>query len=85
MDRQTKRDWLWLAVLGLLVQAFWAARLAHPSYFDAYYYTIGGQQLATGQGFTEPVIWQYLDDPAGLVGRGLPTRYISATSSSPSA
>ena len=66
MDRQTKRDWLWLAVLGLLVQAFWAARLAHPSYFDAYYYTIGGQQLATGQGFTEPVIWQYLDDPAGL-------------------
>jgi hypothetical protein len=33
---------------------------------DAYYYTTNGQRLADGYGFTEEVIWQYLDDPAGL-------------------
>jgi 4-amino-4-deoxy-L-arabinose transferase-like glycosyltransferase len=33
---------------------------------DAYYYTVGGQQLAMGRGFTEPFIWNYLDDPTGL-------------------
>jgi len=61
MNRQTWRDWLWLALLGLLVQAFWAWRIQHPTYFDAYYYTVNAQQIAQGEGLTEPVIWQYLD------------------------
>ncbi len=60
------RDLLWLTAVALLIQAFWAARLTHPSYFDAYYYTTNGQRLADGYGFTEEIIWQYLDDPAGL-------------------
>lgn len=66
MDRQTRRDWVWLAILGLLVQAFWAARIQHPTYFDAYYYTINAQQIARREGLTEPVIWQYLDNPESL-------------------
>lgn len=61
-----KRDWLWIALLGLLMQGFWALQMDHPSYMDAYYYTTNGQRLAGGYGFTEEVIWQYLDDPAGL-------------------
>jgi hypothetical protein len=61
-----KRDWLWIALIGLLMQGFWALQMAHPSYMDAYYYTTNGQRLADGYGFTEEVIWQYLDDPAGL-------------------
>ena len=60
------RDLLWLTAVALLIQAFWASRLTHPSYFDAYYYTTNGQRLADGYGFTEEIIWQYLDDPAGL-------------------
>lgn len=56
----------WIALLGLVVQGFWAARLQHPSYFDAYYYTTNGQRLAAGLGFTEEIIWQYLDEPQGL-------------------
>ncbi|MCB9423033.1 MAG: hypothetical protein H6667_24750 [Ardenticatenaceae bacterium] len=60
------RDLLWITAVSLLIQAFWAARLTHPSYFDAYYYTTNGQRLADGYGFTEEIIWQYLDDPAGL-------------------
>lgn len=59
-------DWLWLALIGLLVQGFWALQLDYPSYTDAYYYTTNGQRLAQGYGFTEQIIWVYLDDPAGL-------------------
>jgi hypothetical protein len=59
-------DWLWLALIGLLVQGFWALQLDYPSYTDAYYYTTNGQRLAQGHGFTEQIIWLYLDDPAGL-------------------
>jgi len=33
---------------------------------DADYYFAGGIQLANGNGFTEPYLWNYLDDPAGL-------------------
>jgi len=59
-------DWLWLALIGLLVQGFWALQMDYPSYTDAYYYTNNGLRLAQGHGFTEQVIWLYLDDPAGL-------------------
>lgn len=61
-----KRDWVWIALIGLLMQAFWALQMDHPSYMDAYYYTTNGQRLAHGYGFTEEIIWQYLDNPAGL-------------------
>lgn len=61
-----RRDLLWLFFIGLTVQAFWLLRLSHPTYFDAYYYASNGQRLAEGYGFSELVIWQYLDDPAGL-------------------
>jgi len=33
---------------------------------DADYYFAGGIQLAKGYGFTEPYLWNYLDDPVGL-------------------
>jgi hypothetical protein len=65
-NRKIWLDILWLTAVALLVQAFWAARLTHPSYFDAYYYTTNGQRLAGGYGFTEEIIWQYLDEPVGL-------------------
>lgn len=61
-----RTDWLWLALIGLLFQAVWAVQMPTPTYMDAYYYTTNGQRLAAGDGFTELVIWQYLDDPAGL-------------------
>src|SRR5512134_2491591 len=37
-----------------------------PGYMDADYYFAGGVQLAEGHGFTEPYLWNYLDDPAAL-------------------
>jgi hypothetical protein len=33
---------------------------------DADYYFSGGVQLAEGHGFTEPYLWNYLDDPVSL-------------------
>ena len=65
-DSATRRDLLWLALLGLLIQTFWAWRLHHPSYFDAYYYTTNAQRLAEGHGFSEEIIWEYLSDPDSL-------------------
>jgi hypothetical protein len=55
-----------LALIGLLIQGFWALRLEYPTYMDAAYYTTNGQRLAAGQGWTEMVIWQFLDRPAGF-------------------
>ena len=65
-QRQTRRDLLWITVAALAVQAFWALRMSHPTYFDAFYYTTNAQRLAEGHGFTQEIIWQYLDQPAGL-------------------
>jgi hypothetical protein len=61
-----KTDWLIIAVIGLLIQSIWLIILEQPSYMDAYYYASNGERLASGHGFSEMVIWQYLDDPSGL-------------------
>jgi hypothetical protein len=62
----TWRLYLLLAVLGLSIATLVAAFQSSPGYMDADYYYAGGLQLATGHGFTEPFLWNYLDDPAGL-------------------
>ncbi|MCB0020423.1 MAG: hypothetical protein KDE09_21675, partial [Anaerolineales bacterium] len=59
-------DWGWLLLIGLLAQFFWFWRLPEPTHMDAYYYLTNGIRLAEGHGFTEEVIWQFLDEPAGL-------------------
>jgi hypothetical protein len=60
------RDCLWLALIGLTVQAFWAWRLEHPTYMDAYYYAGNGRRLAQGLGFSEMIVWHFFDQPAAL-------------------
>jgi hypothetical protein len=37
-----------------------------PGYLDSDYYFGGGVQLALGNGFTQPYLWNYLDEPQGL-------------------
>ncbi len=62
----TRKDYFTLGLAGLLV-AVLAASLQHsPGYMDAEYYLLTGQQLAAGRGFSEPVLWNYLDAPSGL-------------------
>jgi len=65
-SRKLLIDLILVAIVGLLVQAFWTSRLSAPTYMDAYYYTTNGHRLAHGDGFSEMIIWQFLDDPQGV-------------------
>jgi hypothetical protein len=58
--------YLFLALFGFLISASVALFQPASSYMDADYYYAGGLQLAAGRGFSEPYLWNYLDDPAGL-------------------
>ena len=62
----TKRSYLLLFVLGLLVGLAGGYTQSNPGYMDAYYYFYSGKQLADGNGFNEMILWNYLDEPAGL-------------------
>jgi hypothetical protein len=55
-----------LFLLGLAAVALVAVFQQVPGYMDADYYYAGGLQLASGQGLSEPFLWNYLDDPAGV-------------------
>jgi hypothetical protein len=60
------RHYTILFVVGLLVPFAVSRFQTLPGYMDADYYFAGGIQLADGKGFSEPYLWNYLDDPAGL-------------------
>jgi hypothetical protein len=59
-----RRDLVSLFMLALAVNTLAARFISHPGYMDAYYYFGGARQLAHGQGFTEPYLWNYLDQPS---------------------
>ena len=60
------RTYIILFGLGLSVALGVASLQELPGYLDSDYYFAGGLQLAQGKGFTEPYLWNYLDDPVGL-------------------
>jgi len=53
-------------VLALVLRVALAWPVAGPSYFDASYYAAAAESLVAGHGLTDQVLWNYLDDPAGL-------------------
>ncbi len=62
-------NWRYYLILGLLGfgLATGIGYFQHfPGYLDSDYYFADGMQLAKGNGFREPYLWNYLDDPAGL-------------------
>ena len=60
------RRYALLAVLGFALAWGVAQFQRFPGYLDSDYYFAGGMQIAAGKGFTEPYLWNYLDDPQGL-------------------
>jgi hypothetical protein len=58
-----KRSYLILFVLALCVISAVASYEAAPGYMDAEYYYSDSVQLASGHGFQENFIWNYLDTP----------------------
>jgi hypothetical protein len=61
-----KRVLLFLYLAGLLICCIPAYFEKSPGYMDADYYFSVALRLKQGFGFNEMVIWNYLDDPAGL-------------------
>ncbi len=55
-----------ILLLALGVRLLTAWFLHQPGYTDACYYAVGARQLEAGQGFSEPLVWNYLDPPASL-------------------
>ncbi len=62
----SRRVYVLLALLGFGLSFAIAQFQKFPGYLDSDYYFSGGVQLAAGKGFTEPYLWNYLDDPQGL-------------------
>jgi hypothetical protein len=60
------RFYLLFGILGLLPLLLVASFQTSPGYMDAEYYFAGGVRIAQGKGFSEEILWNYLDDPAGL-------------------
>lgn len=58
--------WVLLGAGGLLVTILVAFFQTVPGYMDAEYYYAGGMRIANNLWKTEPFIWNYLDNPAGL-------------------
>lgn len=66
MRNRHTRPLVALLTLALAVRLLTAWPLRQPGYTDACYYAVGARQLAAGQGFSEPFIWNYLDPPDDL-------------------
>ncbi|MBM3144535.1 MAG: hypothetical protein FJ010_06090 [Chloroflexi bacterium] len=62
----SRRMMVSLFLLGIAIPGSVGAFQSAPGYMDAEYYYATSLQLAGGQGFTEPFLWNYLDDPQGL-------------------
>ncbi|MBI5955096.1 MAG: hypothetical protein HY865_25855 [Chloroflexi bacterium] len=62
----SSRTYLFLFLFGLIFTSVISYFEPHPGYLDADYYYAGGIQLATGKGFNEPYLWNYLDGVSSL-------------------
>ncbi|HET9877739.1 MAG TPA: hypothetical protein VFQ81_00335 [Candidatus Limnocylindria bacterium] len=60
------RDVVILSAIALLVRGLAAALVSWPAYTDPAYYTLVAERIATGHGFTVPVIWSFLEVGATL-------------------
>jgi hypothetical protein len=64
--RRRRLDLVLLASLALAVRLLTAWPMQRPGYMDAAYYVDGAFSLYQGRGFSLPLIWNYLEEPAGL-------------------
>ncbi|NIM95715.1 MAG: hypothetical protein GTO18_18600 [Anaerolineales bacterium] len=55
---------IFLIALMICIAAAWWIRSS--GYMDADYYYVMASELASGNGFNQPFLWNYLDDPEGL-------------------
>lgn len=65
MNKKTRDVFLLLAI-SLIVRLLAILPVREPGYMDAAYSYDIALNLTRGQGFVEPFLWNYLDDPSGL-------------------
>ena len=58
--------YLIIFIIGLLVRIGVGLLQDSPGFMDAEYYFSGGRNIIQGHGFTEYILWNYLDDPGGI-------------------
>jgi len=63
---ENRRTYLFLFFLALGMNLIIASHQKYPGYIDADYYFVGGLRMAQGQGFTDPFLWNYIGNPAGI-------------------
>lgn len=61
MIRPRGSDLLLLTAVALVARIVAAIPIGYPPYTDPAYYGMVAQQLATGHGFTAPVLWSFLE------------------------
>ena len=61
-----RRILLLISIASMIVVAGAISLQTTPGYMDADYYFAGATQLAKGNGFVEPYLWNYLDNPQTL-------------------
>ncbi|MBI4928204.1 MAG: hypothetical protein HY835_10595, partial [Anaerolineae bacterium] len=67
MSSRVHKGWyLFFGVSALLLIVAAGLLQRTPGYMDADYYYAGAIQLGDGKGFTQPFIWNYLDNPQSL-------------------
>lgn len=64
--KKSKRPYIILFMLTFIFRLATALPLEQAGYMDASYTIHVAENLARGQGFVENVLWNYLDNPAGL-------------------
>jgi len=62
----TQRDTFLQFGIALIIFALLSLFIKVPGYMDAEYYTLSAAQISSGKGLTQPILWNYLDEPAGL-------------------
>ncbi len=62
----TRKDYILQYAIALLLFIVLSNWIKVPGYMDAEYYTLSAVQLSSGKGLTQPILWNYLDDPTGI-------------------
>ena len=60
------RQYAQLTIISLIILFGLSILQTTPGYMDAEYYYAGGERLVRGYGFTEEILWNFLDDPDGM-------------------
>jgi 4-amino-4-deoxy-L-arabinose transferase-like glycosyltransferase len=63
-----RRDLLWIVGAALVLRAIAALLVPWTPYLDSSYYTLVAERLATGHGFTVPIVWSFLEVGSRIPG-----------------